>query len=241
MRCARASGWSCFLLLIASAFAGAQTPPPPTPAPVDPYTAYTKAMQAKDWLSAISAAQHLVQASPTANNLRCLGDAQLNAGEPNDALATYDRALAAAQSEKPAEGKPDSIWKSLLGRIYTNRGNASLRLHRNADALDSFTRAADVDPNPAIAFFNLCATAYNTGNDELSLSACRRASQADPSHADIWFILGSVLLADSSKTDANGKLIAPPECRQALDKYLELAPNGPRASDVRQMLDVIAK
>lgn len=238
MRRCFVAGLLCLLLLSASLGAFAQAPPPP--APVDPMAAYAHALQARDWTSAIAAAQQMVQASPTADHLRLLGDAQLNSGADNDALATYDRALAAAQTEKPAQGQPDTIWKRLLGRIYTNRGNAFLRLRRTGDAIDSYKRAADVDPNPATALFNICATAYNMGDVVTSLSACRKASQVDPGHADTWFILGSLYLADS-KVDSAGKMIAPPECRQALNKYLELAPDGPHANDVKQMLDVVGK
>jgi len=44
-----------------------------------------------------------------------------------------------------------------------------------------------------------------------------------------------------AKADAQGKFIISSECRQALEKYLELAPDGPHAKDTKEMLDMSAK
>ena len=35
--------------------------------------------------------------------------------------------------------------------------------------------------------------------------------------------------------------MASPETQEALEKYLELAPDGPHAADVKAMLDMLAK
>jgi len=39
--------------------------------------------------------------------------------------------------------------------------------------------------------------------------------------------------------DKQGKLQAPPGTSEALNKYLEIAPTGPHADDVKQMLAAI--
>ena len=39
----------------------------------------------------------------------------------------------------------------------------------------------------------------------------------------------------------NGKVVATSETREALEKYLALAPDGPHAADVKAMLEMIAK
>jgi hypothetical protein len=95
-----------------------------------------------------------------------------------------------------------------------------------------------LDPNPATAYFNLCATQYNAGNVGGALTACDKAIAADPSKADAYFIKGSLLIGES-KTDSSGKVIAPAGAAEALKRYLELAPNGPHASDVKQLLSFI--
>jgi cytochrome c-type biogenesis protein CcmH/NrfG len=78
---------------------------------------------------------------------------------------------------------------------------------------------------------------YNTGDVNGAVTACRQSVQADPSRPDAWFVLGSALFADA-KIDATGKVAITAETRQALEKYLELAPDGPHAADVKSMLQM---
>ncbi len=98
---------------------------------------------------------------------------------------------------------------------------------------------ASADPNAATAWFNLCATAYNTGDTEAALKACDRAIAADPGKADAWFIKGSVLFG-MAPLDRAGRMAAPPGTTQTLQKYLEIAPSGAHAGDVKEMLDYLA-
>jgi tetratricopeptide (TPR) repeat protein len=208
---------------------------------------YDQAMQAKDWPAALAAAQQLVDANATSANLFLLGNAQLYAATgqsdtaPEEAaLATYDRALAAAEQEKPAQGQPDTAWKDGVAKIYIGRGNALLKLKRNAEAIDAYNHSAALSSNPGQAYFNICAVLYNTGDMENGPAACRKAAAVDPTRANTWFVLGSFLFANA-KFDAQGKVLITEEGRAALQKYLELAPDGPHAADVKAMLDMCAK
>jgi tetratricopeptide (TPR) repeat protein len=220
---------------------GAQTTPQALKA------TYDQAMQAKDWPTAVAAAQQLVDANATSANLFLLGNAQLYAttgqsdtGPVEAALATYDRALAVAEQEKPAQGQPDQAWKDGVAKIYIGRGNALLKLKRTPDAIDNYNRAAELSSTPGRALFNICATYYNTGDITNTITACRKAGAVDPTNANTWFVLGSVIFA-GAKADASGKFVISAEGRQALEKYLELAPNGPHAADTKEMLDMLAK
>jgi tetratricopeptide (TPR) repeat protein len=197
-------------------------------------------MQAKDWAGAVSAARQLVGLSPSAEYLRLLADAQLYSGAATDALATYDLAIAQASKEKPPVGQDPAIWKETLSRIWSGKGNAMLRLHRSAEAIEAYNHAAELAANPGQAYFNICAVLYNTGNTTDTPAACRRCLQADPTRANAWFILGSVLFANSP-VDAKGNIVASAEMRQALNKYLELAPDGPHAADVKAMLEMAGR
>ncbi len=201
---------------------------------------YDQAMQAKDWPAAIAAAQQLVGSHATAENLQLLGNAQLYSGATEASLATYDRALAAAAQEKPAEGQPDTAWKDGVAKIYIGKGNALLKLKRNAEAIDAYNRSAELASNQGLAYFNVCAVLYNIGDTQNSAAACRKCVQADPSRANAWFVLGSDLFADAPTT-AQGKVNASPETQEALEKYLALAPDGPHAADVKAMLDMVGR
>jgi tetratricopeptide (TPR) repeat protein len=217
---------------------GAQAPAAQT-TPQALTAAYNQAVQARDWTGALTAAQKLVDLSASSQNLRQLANAQLYSGASDASLATYDRSLAAAQQEKPAEGQPDAAWKDNLAQIYTGRGNGLLKLHRTDEAIASYNQAATFSLNPGLAYFNICAVLYNNGNTAGSAAACRKCVQADPTRANAWFVLGSDIFADAPIT--NGNVIVPAEARQALQKYLELAPDGPHAADAKAMLQMAAK
>lgn len=204
-------------------------------------TEYNQAVVAKDWPRAVTAARQIVALKASSENLRVLASAQANSGALEDSLATYDRALAAAEQEKPAEGQPDAAWKDVKSKIYLGKGNAFLKLHRNADATDAYNHAAELASNPGQAYFNICAVLYNLGDMQNAPAACRKSVQVDPTRADAWFVLGSLLYANSTTMDASHKFVISAECRQALEKYLELAPDGPHATDVKAMLQFAAQ
>lgn len=233
MRRSHARSAACVVLFLATVPAVAQAP---APTPDDLNTVYTKAKQAKDWPTAIATAQQMVNAGPSADHLLLLADAQMYSGAETDAMASYDRALAASQAEKPADNQPQETWQATQAKILIGKGDALLKSRRNSEAMDTFRQATRVDPHSSVAWFNLCATLYNTGDTDNAVAACRQNIQVDPAKADAWFILGSLLYI-SARTDATGKFLITPECRQALDKYLELAPSGPHAADVKAMLD----
>jgi tetratricopeptide (TPR) repeat protein len=236
---------SAFLLTVPMSPQAAPTGAPNTPQKLK--ATYDHAMLAKDWPAAVAAAQQLVDANATSTNLYLLGNAQLYAttGQSDAApleacLATYDRALAAAQQEKPAQGQPDQVWKDDVAKIYIGRGNALLKLKRTPEAIDNYNQAAELSSTPGKAYFNICAVLYNTGDTENGPAACRKATAADPTNANAWFVLASLLFANAP-IDANKKVAITGEGLQALKKYLELAPDGPHASDTKAMLDMCAK
>ena len=201
---------------------------------------YNQAMQAKDWPRAVTLAQQLVAQKATSLNLKLLGNAQLYSGAADAALATYDQALAAAQQEKAAEGQPATEWKDGLAQIYIGKGNALLKRKRTTEATEAYNQSAGLASNSGLAYFNVCAVLYNIGNTHDSAVACHKCVQADPTRANAWFILGSDLFADLPVT-AQGKVQASAETREALEKYLALAPDGPHAADAKAMLEMIAK
>jgi len=201
---------------------------------------YNQAMQSKDWPRAVTLAQQLAAQKATSQNLKLLGNAQLYSGSADVALATYEQALAAAEKEKPAEGQPMTEWKDGLSQIYIGKGNALLKLKRTEEAIAAYNQSAGLASNAGQAYFNLCAVLYNMGKTQESAAACRKCVQADPSRANAWFVLGSDLFADLPIT-AQGKVQASPETREALEKYLALAPDGPHAADVKAMLEMLPK
>ncbi len=121
---------------------------------------------------------------------------------------------------------------------YIKEGNSYLKAGDNAKAIEAYQKAAAISPTPARAYFNICAVMYNVGDTARAKDACKVAIKFDPNKADAYFILGSVLFVDAT-LGKDGKFYAPESTRETLNKYLELAPNGGHAEDVRAMLKML--
>lgn len=208
---------------------------------------YQDAANAKDWKAAITPLQGMVAADPERwEYFQALGNAQFNDGQYEEAVKSLDQGVKVADGfatgatpKDPKNPNSDPAKaKAGEGQMLSTEGNAYLKLKKNPEAVAAFTKAAELDPNPGVAFFNLCATQYNTGNTKGALEACDKAIAADPNRADAYFIKGSLLMASSSM-DKEGKIQAVPGTADALNKYLQLAPDGPHAEDVKQMLAYI--
>jgi len=203
------------------------------------------ALQAKDWATAEPILTKLIAMNPNRwDYQQALGNAQFGEGKFEEAVATYEKAIPIAENaskgdapKDPKAGDPAKA-KAGVAQMLTNEGNAYLKLKQNDKAIAAYTKAASMDPNPGTAYFNICATQYNTGNTQGVLAACDKAIAADPNRADAYFIKGSLMVGDS-KLDKDGKMQAPPGASEALNKYLELAPDGPHANDVKAMLQAI--
>jgi tetratricopeptide (TPR) repeat protein len=197
------------------------------------------ATQARSWQAAETAYRQLVAIAPTRWEYQeGLGAAQYNLGRFADALASYEKAIPLARRNAEAANDKSAKAKAAVAQMLTMEGNIFLKLHKNPEAIDAYTKAAAVAPNPAVAYFNLCATSYNTGNTEAALAACDKAIAADPTKADAYFVKGSVMVG-SGAVDQKGKLTVPKGTVETLKKYLELQPNGAHAADVKEMLNAI--
>lgn len=200
------------------------------------------ALDAKNYQAAILPLQQLVAADPTDYEYSlALGNAQLGVGQYQDAVQSYEKGIQTAQKTQPDAKKPYSDpakVKLALSQMLSNQGNAYLKLSKTTEAIAAFTKAAEVAPNPGVAYFNLCATQYNTGNTDGAIQACDKAIAADPNRADAYFIKGSLMFG-LGKEGADKKYTAPEGTSEALNKYLELSPDGPHANDAKAMLQAI--
>jgi tetratricopeptide (TPR) repeat protein len=164
------------------------------------------------------------------DSVEALANTQMAQGHYAEAIASYQRAITLGQKD---------AGPAAIGRMYVSIGNANLKLKKNDAAVAAYTKAAAIDPKPAVAYFNLCAVLYNMGQTGAqTIAACDKAIAADPKKADAYFIKGSVMLGNASIGKDN-KTIVPPGTVETLKQYLVLAPNGPHANDVKQMLDFV--
>jgi tetratricopeptide (TPR) repeat protein len=197
------------------------------------------ALQARSWQAAEAAFKQLVAIAPARWEYQeGLGAAQYNLGRYEDALASYEKAIPLARRGADAANDNSAKAKAAVAQMLTVEGNIYLKLRKNPEAIDAYTKAAALSSNPAVAYFNLCATNYNAGNTSAALAACDKAIAAAPTKADAYFIKGSVMVGNGT-VDQKGKFAVPKGTVDTLKKYLELQPNGAHASDVKEMLNAI--
>jgi tetratricopeptide (TPR) repeat protein len=79
------------------------------------------------------------------------------------------------------------------------------------------------------------ALLVNTGQNDQAVEEFKKAIAADPSYADAQYQYG-VAMAGKATTDSSGKIIAPPGTVEALQKYLELKPDGPYAQSAKELI-----
>jgi tetratricopeptide (TPR) repeat protein len=204
------------------------------------------AMNAKNWEGAIPPLQQLTQSDPNRwQFFQALGNAQLNTQQYDQAVESYEKGIQVTQNvvagniKDPKNPDSDPVKaKTGMAQMLQNEGNAYLKLNKKDQALAAFEKAASMDPNPGTAYFNICATQYNTGNMDAAEAACDKAIAADPNKAEAYFIKGSAMFG-KGKMDANNKWTVPQGTAEALNKYLQLAPDGAHANDVKQMLESV--
>ncbi|MBZ5530449.1 MAG: tetratricopeptide repeat protein [Acidobacteriia bacterium] len=194
------------------------------------------AMQAGKWSEAADALKQVIAAQPDTTKwelYKALADNQQKSGKPEDAVLTYDKGIQVAQSivdgkapKDPRNPNPDPAKaKAGIGVMSTSQGNAYVKLGKMDEAVTSFKKGAAVDPNPALAYYNLCAVQFNAGKYDDAAAACDKSIAADANKADAWFFKGAAL-------NRAGK----PGSADALNKYLQLDANGVHTADAKAML-----
>ena len=79
------------------------------------------------------------------------------------------------------------------------------------------------------------ALLVNSGQNEAAGEEFKKAIAADPNYADAQYQYG-VYLTSKATTDASGKIVAAPGTIEALQKYLDLKPDGPFAQSAKELI-----
>jgi len=177
--------------------------------------------------------------------LASLGNAYLMAGRHNaDHAAAKDEFTKAVDAYKKA-----IAIKPTVGAYYNNMGEAYAKIGDTQAAVDAYTQAAQNDPTEAAKYyFNLGAILTNSGKVDEANAAFNKAILADPNKADAYYqrainLLGRMCGPSTPppcvSVDKDGKVLAPPEVAQGLNKYLELAPDGPFAQTAKDTITML--
>ena len=208
---------------------------------------YNSALRAGDDQAVIAALKAIVAADPTRwDYFDALGETQMTIGDYGHAAESYEKGIEAVQrflSSNPANGsvilKSDrDLAQAGMVHMLINQGNSYLKLKKNNEAIEASTKAAELAPDPATGYFNLCVMHYNTQTLDGAVDSCTKAIAANPNRADAYFIEGALLFS-ATKTNKDDSLSVAPGTVESLKKYLEVAPVGAHATEVKQMLEYL--
>ncbi|WP_263377913.1 carboxypeptidase regulatory-like domain-containing protein [Granulicella paludicola] len=150
--------------------------------------------------------------------------------EYTDSAAAYKKAI----ELDSAASKPNTAE---IAAANNQMGTALARSGKIDDATAAFEGAAKADPTKAGMYYkNEAVVAFNSNQNDAALAAADKAIAADPNGPDPYWIKGQVLIAKSTFDQKTQKLTAPPGCVEAYQKFLELAPNDPKAPGVKEVL-----
>jgi tetratricopeptide (TPR) repeat protein len=105
------------------------------------------------------------------------------------------------------------------------------------EANAAYDAAAKANPAGAGTYLtNEAAIFSNLGNGDAQVAAANEAIKIDPTQPLPYYLKGQGLIQKATIDAKTGKMILPPGCAEAYLKYLELAPTGLYAADVKAIL-----
>jgi tetratricopeptide (TPR) repeat protein len=153
-------------------------------------------------------------------------------------IQAYEKAIQLRQESSTAQKDPDANKK--LAPYYNNVAEAYSKAGKLDDAVKAYGQAATLDPaNAATYYYNMGAVLTNANRTDEALAAFDKTIAADPTRADAYYQKGVTLIAKATTDPKTGKVTPAPGTQEALNKYLELQPNGPYADGAKGMLQYI--
>lgn len=184
---------------------------------------YDQAVAAFEKAAELDAKQHVVFAQLAESYI---GQAGAKTGPERD--AAMEKGL--QNYQKAIELKPDS------SEYHNNYALALVKAKKINEAQAELTKAAQLDPPKAGQYYyNLGAVLTNAGQSEAASQAFQQAITADPNYAEAYYQYG-VSLMSKAQIAADGKVTPAPGTKEALEKYIQLKPDGPNAESAKGML-----
>jgi tetratricopeptide (TPR) repeat protein len=160
-----------------------------------------------------------------------LGQAQVGLKKYDEAEASFKKVLELEAASKKPNPQSQGAANAGLGEIYA-------RTNKVTEANAAYDAAAKINPTQAALYLkNEAVIFYNLGNGAAQITAADQAIAADPAQALPYYLKGQGLIQNATFDAKTHKIILPAGCADAYQKYLELAPTGPYAAEVKGILD----
>jgi tetratricopeptide (TPR) repeat protein len=159
-----------------------------------------------------------------------LGIAQKGLKKYDDAVVSLKKAIDLDAAGKKPNG-------DLEGSAGDSLGESLARSGKLPEAQAAYDAAAKANPASAGVYYQNEAIVFSQiGQGDLTIAAADKAIAADPNRAIPYYLKGQSLIAKATVDPKTNKIIAPPGCVEAYQKYLEVAPTGQFAAEVKCLL-----
>jgi tetratricopeptide (TPR) repeat protein len=187
--------------------------------------------KAKNYAEADQLMTQATQAKPDAAVLWLeLGNAQVGEKKYEDAATSLQKAIDLDAAAK----KPNPDIEGAAGNAL---GEALADEKKYPESSAAYEAAAKVNaPQAAMYYQNEAIIMDRAGNVDATVAAADKAIAADPNKPIPYYLKGKALINKATVDQKTGKIVAPPGCAEAYQKYLELAPDGQFAPEVTQLL-----
>lgn len=160
-----------------------------------------------------------------------LGQAQNGLKQYDDAIASFKKALELESTAKKPSVDVQGLAQSGIGEAYARTGKVE-------EANAAYDAAAKLNPAQAGFYYKNEAIIYfQAGNADAQVAAADKSIAADPNVALVYYLKGQGLVQKATVDPKTQRIVLPPGCEEAYQKYLQLDPNGPYAADVKGILD----
>jgi tetratricopeptide (TPR) repeat protein len=159
-----------------------------------------------------------------------LGVAQAGLKKNADAETSLKKAIDLDSQSKKPNPEIQAGANNALGEVLANEGKAS-------DAQTAYDNAVKLNPAQASMYYtNEAIIMDRAGQIDGTVAAADKAIAADPNKPIPYYLKGKALVNKATVDQKTGKIVLPPGCAEAYQKYLELAPDGPFAPEVKSVL-----
>jgi tetratricopeptide (TPR) repeat protein len=166
-----------------------------------------------------------------------LGQAQLGLARAQKDTTKYGAAEVAFKKVLDIEAASKKPNPSTQGAAQAGLGEVFARTGKVPEANAAYDAAAKVNPTQAIFYLkNEMVVFFQENNADAQVAVADEVIKADPTMALAYYLKGNGLVGKATVDPKTNMLIAPPGCEDAYKKYLELAPTGQYAADVKSIL-----
>lgn len=187
--------------------------------------------QAKNFTDAATLMQHDVAIKPDEPLLWVeLGQAQLGLKQYSDAETSLNKCITLETAAKKPNPEVIGSAGNALGEAYADDNKVP-------ESQAAYDAAAKANPPQAGMYYqNETIVMSRTGQTDAIVAAADKAIAADPTRPIPYYLKGQALIGKATMDPKTQKIVAPPGCQEAYEKYLQLAPNGQFANDAKQVL-----